>query len=131
MDITVKNLFAKISPRKARLVLHGLRGLSAAAARDILLFTNKKGARICVELVKSGIAAAKENYLEADKVFVKSISCGEGPRLKRHMPKSKGRTYLKQKRMSHFILTLSDEIPAEKTEKEIKVQAKNSKKEEK
>ena len=137
MDITVKNLFSKISPRKARPILHGLRGMTATAAKNDLSFTDKKGARILVELVKSGIAAAKENYLEADKVFVKSICCNEGPRLKRHMPKSKGRTYLMQKRMSHFTLVLTDEaVVIEKKSKATKTPkttdiAKNIKKEEK
>ena len=149
MNITVKTLFSKISPRKARPVLYGLRGMTAVAARDALLFTNKKAAKILVGLVKSGIAAAKENYLEGDKVFVKDIYCNEGPRLKRHIPKSKGRTYNLQKRMSHFTLVLSDEVveiskpskakpkTTETKTKEIKsgkineAKAKNNKKEEK
>jgi len=131
MDITVKNLFSKISPRKARPILHGLRGMTATAAKNALFFTDKKGARILVELVKSGIAAAKENYLEADKIFVKSICCNEGPRLKRHMPKSKGRTYLKQKRMSHFTLVLTDEAVIKEDKPKTDDKAKNIKKEEK
>ncbi len=123
MDITVKNLFSKISPRKARPVLYGLRGMSAVSAKEALLFTDKKAARILVELVKSGIAVAKENYLDADKVFVKSICCNEGPRLKRHMPKSKGRTYRLQKRMSHFTLVLTDEVAGnESVAKETKIE---------
>ncbi|HOX40885.1 MAG TPA: uL22 family ribosomal protein [bacterium] len=108
MDITVKNLYIKGSPRKIRPVLHGLRGMSASNALINLKFTRKLAASYILDLVKSGIAAAKEQYLEPDKIFIESIACNEGPRLKRIQPWSKGQSRRITKRRSHLVLVLSD-----------------------
>lgn len=106
MEITVKNLYLRISPRKMRPVLHGLAGMTAEEARNTIAFTNKKAAIFILDLVKAGIATAKENYLEADKVIVKSITCNEGPRLKRIQPWSKGQARRITKRLAHLTLVL-------------------------
>lgn len=106
MEITVKNRYIKISPRKVRPVLHGLRGKSLKAAKISLQFMNRKAAGLICDLVKSGIAAAKENYLEPDKTTIKSIFCNEAPRLKRIQPWSKGQARRITKRMSHIVMTL-------------------------
>jgi large subunit ribosomal protein L22 len=126
MEITVKKMFAKISPRKARIVLYGLRNQTLTSAKNSLTFTNKKAAGLLLDLVKAAIGSAKENYLDADKTYIKSIAVNEGPRLKRHMPKSKGRTYNMQKRMSHFVLTISDQMSVDKKAVEPKLDNKKA-----
>lgn len=108
MDIKVKSLYLKSSPRKVRPVLHGLRGQNAEKAMTSLLFTNKKGARLMVDLLKSGMAVAKENDLEIDKLYVKTVYCNEGPILKRRLIGSRGRSDAIHKRMCHLNLVLSD-----------------------
>jgi len=119
MDIKVKSLFLKSSPRKVRPVLYGLRGKTLEAAMIELKFTNKKGARLMFDLVKSGFAAAKENDLDTDKVFIKSINCTEGPRLKRRLIGSRGRAKPILKRMCHLNLTVTD-VAIEKTKEDKK-----------
>ncbi|MFA5926844.1 MAG: 50S ribosomal protein L22 [Patescibacteria group bacterium] len=109
MDITVKNKFVRISPRKARPVLHGLRGRLASDALTQMRFTNKKAATRLAELIRSAVAAAKESDMAESSVYIKSIVCDEGPRLKRRRFESKGRAAPIKKRMSHFVLTVTDE----------------------
>jgi large subunit ribosomal protein L22 len=122
MEITVKNLFLRISPRKMRPVLYGLRGMTAQEAKKTVTFTNRKAAVYILDLVKAGIAAAKENYMDADKVIIKSIACNEGPRLKRIQPWSKGQSRRITKRLAHLTLvlegveTVSTKETAKKTE---------------
>lgn len=106
MQITVKNLYRRISPRKARPVLYGLRGMTAEQALTTMLFTNKKAAGFILGLIRAGIGAAKENYLDADKVIIKEIYCNEGPRLKRIVPWSKGQARRVVKKMAHFTMVL-------------------------
>jgi large subunit ribosomal protein L22 len=123
MEFKVKSLYLKISPRKMRPVLHGLRSMTALEARNTLAFTNKKAAGFLHGLVNSGIAVAKENYFEADQVRVKSITCDEGPRLKRIEPWSKGQARRITKRMCHVTLVLETEgekVSAKVADKEIK-----------
>jgi len=125
MEIKVYNRFIKISPRKMRPVLHGLRGKTAEDAKNSLRFVNKKGAGFLYTLVKSGIGAAKENHLDADKVLIKSIFCDEGPRLKRIQPWSKGQARRITKRMSHITLVL-ESVEAETKKKEVEEKANNN-----
>ncbi len=106
MEFKVKSLYLKISPRKMRPVLHGLRDMTALEAKNALAFTNRKAAGFLYGLVRSGIAVAKENYFEAADVKVKSIFCDEGPRLKRIQPWSKGQARRITKRMCHVTLVL-------------------------
>lgn len=106
MEITVKSKYLRISPRKVRPVLYGLRGMTAQQAAIVTKFVNKKGAKFILGLIKSGIAAARENYLDADKVLIKEIACNEGPMLKRMIPWSKGQGRRIKKRMAHITLTL-------------------------
>ena len=131
MDIKVKSLFLKSSPRKVRPVLYGLRGMTLDAAMTELKFTNKKGARLTFDLVKSGFAAAKENDLDTDKVFIKSINCTEGPRLKRRLIGSRGRAKPILKRMCHLNLVVTDikDIEKETEVKEVKKVIKKEKSE--
>lgn len=110
MEITVKKLYLSTSPRKARPVLHGLRGMNLKDALNTMAFTNKKAAQFTYDLLKAGVAAAKENYLEADQAFVKEIFCNEGPRLKRIQPWSKGQARRITKRRSHLVLTVTDKL---------------------
>ena len=119
MDIKVKSLYLKTSPRKVRPVLHGLRGQNAEKAMTSLLFTNRKGAGFMADLLKSGMAAAKENDLDFDKLYVKAVSCNEGPTLKRRLIGSRGRSDAIHKRMCHLNLVLSD-IAEAPTKNEIK-----------
>lgn len=120
MEIKVKNLYVRISPRKVRPVIATLRGKNAEEVRNSLAFLNKKAARYAFDLVKAGIAAAKENYIDADKILIKHFYCNEGPRLKRMIPWSKGQSRRITKRMSHLTLVLesAEKVkPADKKEK--------------
>ena len=107
MEIKVKSLYRRISPRKVRPTLYGLRGMNIEAAMTATLFTNKKASKLVFTLIKSGLAAVKENYLEPREVTIKSIICNEGPRLKRIVPWSKGQSRRIVHRLSHIELVLN------------------------
>lgn len=125
MDITVKKMYLRVSPRKVRPVLWELKKQPAEKALAILKFSNKAVSQDLYGLVKSGVAAFKFQDLDTDKVFVKNLRCDEGSRLKRRRIVSKGRASAIQKRMCHLVLTLSDEKETKKAEKpEIKAEAK-------
>jgi len=108
MEINVKSKFLKVSSRKVRPVLWNLRGQNPEQVRVKLLFTNKKGALLVAQLLKSAVAVAKENDLDTNKLYIKTITCNEGPRLKRRQIKARGRADAIQKRMSHLNLIISD-----------------------
>lgn len=99
---------ARISPQKARLVIDQVRGLSVARAKNILDFSPKKAAGIIKKLLMSAIANAEHNEgLDVDSLVIHRIFVDEAPRLKRVMPRAKGRANRIVKRSSHITLVVA------------------------
>jgi ribosomal protein L22 len=74
-------------------------------------------------LVKSGIAAGKENHIEAEQLMIKAVYCNEAPRLKRAIAWSKGQSRRITKRASHITLVLESAENAVVKETNTKKQA--------
>ncbi len=107
MNITAKLNDYRQSPRKVRLVAGLIRGKKAEAAVDILTVTVKRASDPIIGLLKSAIANAKNNFsLNAEDLFVKSLTVDNGAILYRRMPRARGVAYAIRKRVSHINLTL-------------------------
>jgi large subunit ribosomal protein L22 len=117
MEVRSIYKYARISPFKAREVTREIQGLPVSAALDLLAFTPKKAAFLIGKTLKSAIANAENNAnLKPDGLVVKEAIVGEGPTLKRIMPRARGSANRIQKRTSHIRIVLSDEIPIETRE---------------
>ena len=108
MEITVKNLKVRKSPRKIRPVLYILKHQNAEKAIVTLKFNNDSIAPVLSKLIKSGIAAAGEKEIDSKKLFIKNIKCDQAQGFKRHRFGSRGRVVKINKRMSHLTLVLAD-----------------------
>jgi large subunit ribosomal protein L22 len=107
MSVTAKLRYLRIAPRKIRLVTDLIRGKSVEEARTILEFTIKKAARPLLRLLNSAIANAKHNFnLEEKNLYIAKILVGEGPKLKRSIPRGRGHSSEIQKKTSHITLVL-------------------------
>src|SRR3981081_422325 len=112
MEIRSIQKYARISPFKAREVTREIQGLPVSAALDLLAFTPKKAAFLIGKTLKSAIANAENNAsLKVDGLVVKEAVVGEGPTMKRMMPRARGSGSRILKRSSHITIILSDEIP--------------------
>lgn len=130
MDITVKSLYLKTSPRKVAPALFMMRGQNAERAMISLKLTNRKASGYAADLLKSALAVAKENDLDLDKMVIKEVYCNEGPRLKRRQIKSRGRADAIVKRMSHLTIVITDnavESPITKKQSPVKEEKKEEK----
>ena len=107
--VTVKHQFIHQAPRKLRLVSNAVRGLPAKRAVEELMLTSQVAAFPIRKLILSGIAAAKEQGLDSNTLFISSIAVNEGPKLRRFIPRSKGSSSPILKRMSHITLQLTNE----------------------
>jgi large subunit ribosomal protein L22 len=117
MEVRSTYKYARISPFKAREVTREIQGLPVSAALDLLTFTPKKAAFLISKTLKSAIANAENNAnLKPDKLVVKEAIVGEGPTVKRIMPRARGSASRILKRTSHIRIVLSDEIPIETRE---------------
>lgn len=112
MEVRVKKRYLKTSPNKVRPILKLIRGKKAQYVVDSLRFSNKGFATDIVKLILSGMAAAKERDIEEDRLFIKTLTCDDASKLKRHRYGSRGRVVGIVKRSSHLFLTLSDKEDA-------------------
>lgn len=110
MDVTSTFRHARISARKAREVTRAIQGLPLSTALDILRFTPKKAAQLIGKTVKAAMADAENNFeLSVDTLVIKEATVGEGPTLKRFMPRARGSAAPIRKRTSHIRIVLTDE----------------------
>ena len=98
-----------VTPRKVRLVIDLVRGKSVAEAEAILKKTNKAASPIVLKLVSSAASNAVNNHgMSKDKLYVKEIYANEGIKMKRYMPRAKGRASGLVKRTSHINVVVAE-----------------------
>jgi large subunit ribosomal protein L22 len=110
MEVKAIYRTARISAFKCREVTREIQGLSAAAALDLVNFCPKKAARLVGKTLRSAIANAENNSgMAPEKLVVKEAVVGEGPTIKRFIPKARGSAGPIRKRTSHIRIILSDD----------------------
>jgi large subunit ribosomal protein L22 len=98
-----------VTPRKARLVIDLIRGKNIKEAQAILMFTPRAASPIILKVLNSAIANAENNNnASVDKLYVKEAYVNEGVRLKRLLPRAKGRGAIIQKRTSHITVVVAE-----------------------
>lgn len=102
--------FARVSPRKARLVMDLIRGQHVNTARDILRFTTRKSSRLIEKVLRSAIANASENEADVRSLYVMDARVDPGPYFQRYRPKDRGRAHPIKKRMSHLIVAVAERV---------------------
>ncbi len=121
MEFKAEQKFLLMSPRKIRPVADLIKKMKPKDAVERLPFTQKRAAEPLVKVIKSAIANAKQKGVGEANLIFKEIQIGEGPRLKRGMPISRGQWHPIKKRMSHIrvvLTTINKQLPTEdKSEK--------------
>lgn len=109
MEAKAKLSYARISPRKVRIVIDLIRNKPVGTAIGILRNTPKAASPIVEKLVKSAIANAENNHsMTADNLYIKEIYANPGPILKRIQPRAQGRAFRINKRTSHITVVLAE-----------------------
>lgn len=101
--------YARISPRKVKIVLDLIRNQPVDKAMAILKFTPKAACEPLAKLLKSAMANAENNHnMDVNKLYVAECYACPGPILKRIRPKDHGRAHRILKRTSHMTLVLRE-----------------------
>lgn len=101
--------YARVSSRKAKLVIDLIRNKDIDEAYGILKYMPRNASEILYKLLKSAEAnAVNNNQLNRDNLFVSEVYAEEGPTLKRIMPRAQGRAFRIRKRTSHITLVLKE-----------------------
>ena len=109
MEARASVKYARISPRKVKIVLDLIRGKDANYAMGIIKNTSKAASEYLEKLLKSAIANATNNFgMDASKLYVSECYATQGPTLKRVQPRAQGRAFRILKRTSHITLVLKE-----------------------
>jgi len=108
MGYQATHRFARIAPRKARLVADLIRGLPVDRAMTQLQFSKKRAAYYFRNVLKSAIANAEEKDADVTALFVAASSVDPGPTIKRFQPKDRGRAHPIMKRTSHLSIVVDE-----------------------
>jgi len=101
--------FARISDRKARIVLDQIKGKKVTQALGILKFSPRYGSDLIEKVLKSAIANAEHNKeMDIDALYVEETIANQGPTFKRIQPRARGMAYPIKKRTSHITVILNE-----------------------
>ncbi|MCL1999216.1 MAG: 50S ribosomal protein L22 [Turicibacter sp.] len=104
--------YARISDRKARIVLDQIKGKDVAQALGILKYSPRYGSQLIEKVLKSAIANAEHNEqhsdLDSTKLYVQEVIANQGPTFKRIQPRARGMAYRINKRTSHITVILNE-----------------------
>jgi len=108
MQHQASHRFARIAPRKARLVADLIRGMRVDVAMNELEFSKKRAAWYLKAVLKSAIANPEERDADVSSLFICESRVDEGPTIKRFQPKDRGRAHPIRKRTSHLHIVLDE-----------------------
>lgn len=104
--------YARISDRKARIVLEQIKGKDVAQALGILKYSPRYGSELIEKVLKSAIANAEHNPehgdLDSTALYVQEVIANQGPTFKRMQPRARGMGYPIKKRTSHITVILNE-----------------------
>ncbi|MDR3609613.1 MAG: 50S ribosomal protein L22 [Ignavibacteriaceae bacterium] len=99
------------SPRKMRLVIDLIRGMSVEKALEVLHFQPKHASKDAEKVLRSAIANLmnkdETSKHEASDFVVKEAYVNQGPTLKRISPAPMGRAYKIRKRSCHLTIVVA------------------------
>jgi len=109
MEASAKLTFARMSPRKTRLVVDMIRGKQIQSALNILKYSPQPSAKLISNLLRSAVANAEQKGVsDVDRLYVKTIYVNAGTVLKRFLPRAMGRASKIRKPTSHIHVVVAD-----------------------
>jgi large subunit ribosomal protein L22 len=115
MGYQATHKFARISPRKARLMMNLIRGRDVDDALALLRFAKQRSSGMIEKVVRSAVANANEMpEPPRNTLFVEKAWIDPGPVIKRFQPKDRGKAYPIKKRTAHLVVIVGERAEGEK-----------------
>ena len=105
---TARHRFARIAPRKVRLVIDLIRGRRCSDALDQLRFNHRRASSFIHNVLKAAMTSADEKEADMYSLYVSDARVDGGPYFRRWRPKDRGRAHPIAKRTSHIIVTVAE-----------------------
>ena len=111
MAFQAKHRFARIGPRKARLLMDLVRGRDVDDAISMLKFAKQRASGMVEKVIRSAVANANEqDVAPRNTLYVAKAWADPGPIIKRFQPKDRGKAYPIKKRTSHLVVELDERV---------------------
>lgn len=101
--------YARIAPRKARLVIDLIRGMPCDDALEQLRFNHRRASAMIRNVLRSAMANAGEKEANVGRLVVKDARVDGGPYYRRWRPKDRGRAHPIAKRTSHITVVVAEQ----------------------
>ena len=110
MPFVAKHRYARISPRKARLLMDLVRGRDVDDAINLLRFSKQRVSGMIEKVIRSAVANASEQEVAPSRntLYVAKAWADPGPIIKRFQPKDRGKAYPIKKRTSHLVVEIAE-----------------------
>lgn len=110
MPYQAKHRFARIAPRKARLLMDLIRGRDVDDAIAMLRFCKQRASGMIEKVIRSAVANATEQSATPTRntLYISKCWVDPGPMIKRFQPKDRGKAYPIMKRTSHLVVTIDE-----------------------
>lgn len=113
--------YIRMPSDKVEIVLDLIRGKMYAEAAAVLGNTSKSACEPILKALNSAAANAENNHnIPKDSLYVAECFAGNGPTLKRMMPRARGRADKILKRTCHITIILDEKKEAPSMKKEVK-----------
>ncbi len=101
--------FARMSPKKTKIILDEIRGKGVEESFAMLSLINRNASKVISKLLKSAVANASEKgHGDTDSLYIKEVYVNKGPVIKRIRPRAMGRAFSIKKKMSHVKIVLEE-----------------------
>ncbi len=110
MEVRASAKAVPISPKRARLLLDEIRGKRVDEAMALLRFMPTPHARLIAKVVRSAAANAENNH-KLDPRHLRTVAAyaGDSLRLKRLLPRARGRADLLRRRRCHITIVVDEQ----------------------
>jgi large subunit ribosomal protein L22 len=110
MEAKATAKYVRVSPRKIRQLVASVKGRNVGQALDLLDYTPRPVAKTVSKLIRSAVSNAvnMEGRIDVDDLYIKRLVVGDGPRLKRWVPRARGRATPIIKRTSHITVVVAE-----------------------
>ncbi len=102
------------SPRKMRLIVDLIRGLSVDKAMEVLHFSTKHASNDAEKVLRSAVSNLinldDSTRVEPEELFIKEVYVNAGPMLKRIRPAPMGRAFRIRKRSCHLTIVVATKV---------------------
>jgi|SRR3989304_10383929 len=111
MEARAVHRFISSSPRKMRLVVDLIRGMSVDKAMEVVHFSPKLASKDAEKVLRSAVANLMNQddstRVEPEELYVKEAYVNNGPILKRIRPAPMGRAFRIRKRACHLTIVVA------------------------